>query len=123
MVILASNFRKNIDEAFTRRLRFVIELPLPDEGLRRDLWRKLFPPEVPLAAGVDFEFLAQRFKITGGSIRNIALHAAFLAAAAGAPVGMEHVLRSTRRELAKSGHLCLRADFEPYADLAGEEQP
>jgi SpoVK/Ycf46/Vps4 family AAA+-type ATPase len=121
VVILASNFRKNIDEAFTRRLRFVIELPLPDENLRRDLWRKLFPPEVPLAAGVDFEFLAQRFKITGGSIRNIALHAAFLAAAAGAPVGMEHVLRSTRRELAKSGHLCLRADFEPYADLAGEE--
>ncbi len=121
VVILASNFRKNIDEAFTRRLRFVVELPLPDEALRRDLWRKLFPPEAPLAAGVDFEFLARRFKITGGSIRNIVLHAAFLAAAAGAPVGMEHVLRSTRRELAKSGHLCLRADFEPYADLAGEE--
>ncbi len=123
VVILASNFRKNIDEAFTRRLRFVIELPLPDEGLRRRLWRQLFPAETPLAAGVDLDFLARRFKLTGGSIRNITLHAAFLAAAASGEVRMEHVLRATRRELAKSGQLCLPADFEPYADLLGEERP
>jgi hypothetical protein len=122
VVFLASNLRKNIDEAFTRRLRFIVELPLPDEDLRRRLWRKLLPDGVPLRPDVDLDFLARRFKLAGGSIRNVALNAAFLAASNGGVVGMEHLLRATRREVQKSGQLCVPADFEPYSDLLEEER-
>ncbi len=122
-VILASNLRRNIDPAFTRRLRFVVEFPLPGEADRRRIWRRLFPEPLPVAADVDLDFLARKFKITGGSIKNIVLHAAFLAAADGAPVAMEHLVRATGRELQKTGKLRVRGDFEQYFDLVREEAP
>ncbi len=80
IVILATNFRKNIDEAFTRRMHFLLDFPFPDEEYRLDIWRKVFPAETPRSLDVDYEFLARKFIISGGSIKNIALNAAFLAA-------------------------------------------
>ena len=79
IVILASNFRKNMDDAFLRRLHFTIEFPLPDEKSREDIWRKTFPEETPIENDVDFAFLS-KFKLTGGNIKNIVLAASFLAA-------------------------------------------
>lgn len=117
VVILASNFRKNLDEAFTRRLRFVIELPSPRKEQRRQLWERMFPPGVPRCEDLDLDFLAARLELTGGQIRNIVLAAAFLAAEEARPVAMEHLVRSAQRELAKTGRLCVKGDFGPYFHL------
>lgn len=113
IVILASNFKKNIDDAFLRRMHFVIEFPLPDEKLREKIWEGIFPEETPLGGAVDFTFLA-RFKVTGGNIKNIALSAAFLAAGDSATVEMEHLIRATKREFQKMGKLCTPGDFGEY---------
>lgn len=121
-VILASNFQKNIDEAFTRRLRFVIEFPFPEEEDRRRIWQQIFPAGAPMDAGVDFNFLARKFKFSGGNIRNVALNAAFLAAQNGGLVSMEHVIHATKREFQKTGKLCVKADFEQYFDLVRGKQ-
>lgn len=121
IVILASNFQKNIDEAFTRRLRFIIEFPFPEKDYRDQIWRKVFPAETPLAPDIDFDFLAHKLKLSGGSIRNIALSAAFLAAANSGHVGMEHIVCAAKREFQKMGRLCVRSDFEQYFELIESE--
>jgi AAA+ superfamily predicted ATPase len=101
VVILATNFKKSLDPAFMRRLRFIIDFPFPDEKSREEIWRKIFPENVPLAP-LDFKFLS-RLSITGGSIRNIALNAAFLAAEEGGAVSMNHIRRAAEEEYNKLG--------------------
>ena len=105
VVILASNLRGNLDEAFTRRLHFIVEFPFPEAADREIIWQVNFPPETPLAKEVDFRLLARRFRITGGNIRNIIMAAAFLAAEKSEPVNMVHLLHATRREYQKIGRL------------------
>ncbi|MGB9927654.1 MAG: AAA family ATPase [Methanosarcina sp.] len=112
-VILASNFRKNMDDAFIRRLHFTVEFPLPDERSRENIWRKTFPEETPIAKDVDFVFLS-KFKLTGGNIKNIVLAASFLAAEDSESVGMEHLVKATKREYQKIGKLFTEADFGKY---------
>lgn len=116
IVILASNFKKNMDEAFLRRLHFTVEFPLPDKELREKIWRNIFPGQTPIEEDVDFTFLAN-FKITGGNIKNIALSAAFLAAGDSLIVTMEHIIKSTKREFQKMGKLCTPGDFGKYYEL------
>ena len=116
IVILATNYKKNIDEAFMRRMRYLIEFPLPGEDLRLAIWKSAFAAEVPLD-GVDFPYLARQFELSGGSIKNIALNAAFLAAAQGSPVNMRHILDCVRSENAKVGKPMLRQDFAEYGAL------
>ena len=105
IVILATNLRKNLDEAFTRRLQAAVDFPLPEEPERLAIWRKVLPARAPLSADLDLEVLARRFKISGGNIRNIALGAAFLAAAEEGPLTMDRLLRATKREYQKMGKL------------------
>jgi AAA+ superfamily predicted ATPase len=105
VVILATNLRANLDEAFTRRLHFAIEFPFPDVADRVRIWQVNFPPETPLAPDLDFRLLAERYPIAGGNIRNIILSAAFLAAEREQPVGMSHLLHAARREYQKIGRL------------------
>jgi len=102
-VILASNRRKNIDEAFLRRIQFIVEFPLPSEHLRRLIWQKKIPARVPKSAGLDVNYLAKHFEISGGDIKNAALQATFMAAEAGTPLTMEHLLAALRREYRKMG--------------------
>jgi hypothetical protein len=99
LAILTTNRRKALDEAFLRRLRFVVQFPFPDEALRAEIWRRIFPPETP-TEGLDFHRLA-RLNLAGGNIRNVALNAAFLAADAGLPVGLPHLRRAARAEYTK----------------------
>jgi hypothetical protein len=66
---------------------------------------------------LDLDFMARKFKLSGGSIKNIALAAAFLAAREGCSLRMEHIIRSTRRELHKMGRVCVRSEFEQYFEL------
>ena len=105
VVILATNLRANLDEAFTRRLHFAIEFPFPEPSDRERIWRVTFPPETPIAPDADLKLLAERFRLAGGAIRNIVLAAAFLAAESRQPVGMSHLLHATRREYQKMGRL------------------
>ena len=105
VVILATNLRENMDEAFTRRIRFIVEFPFPDAGSRMEIWKTHFPREAPVGDGIDYEFLAEKYQIAGGNIKNIVLNAAFLAAEDGRKIKMEHILHGTRREYEKIGKL------------------
>ena len=116
-VILATNFRRNIDDAFLRRLDFVIDFPFPEPRDRERLWRGLVPPQAPVAPDVDFALLAQRFKLSGGAIRNCTLAAAFLAAEEGSTIDMAHLVRAVGVEYAKLGRLTIDADFDGFQEL------
>ncbi|MFE9790550.1 AAA family ATPase [Streptomyces goshikiensis] len=101
LAVLTTNLRRNLDEAFTRRLQFIVEFPFPGEADRERIWRVCFPPRAPRDPALDFARLARDFQLTGGSIRNVVLHAAFLAASDGTAIGMPQLIRATRREFRK----------------------
>ncbi|MGH9928207.1 MAG: AAA family ATPase [Pyrinomonadaceae bacterium] len=122
LTILATNQRKNIDEAFFRRMHFAVEFPFPDRNDRLAIWKHHFPTSAPVADDIDFNFLAGQFNLAGGSIKNIVVNAAFLAAANSGVIGMKHVVQATRREFQKIGRLCTDADFAPYHTLALESK-
>ena len=111
VVILATNLRENMDEAFTRRIRFVVEFPFPDEASRLRIWRTHFPQEAPLSDEIDYEYLAKQFQIAGGNIKNIVLNSAFLAAQDGGMIDMEHIVHGTKREFEKIGKLWSEKNF------------
>ena len=113
-VILATNFRRNIDPAFIRRLDFVVDFPFPEADDRKRIWRLLLPAEAPLADDVDVDFLATQFKLSGGAIRNCSLSAAFQAADEDTAIGMRHLVRAVALEYGKQGRLTLEADFERF---------
>ncbi|MFE7836530.1 ATP-binding protein [Streptomyces sp. NPDC057474] len=99
IAILTTNTREAIDPAFVRRMRFVVTFPFPDAEQRARLWAGAFPAGVP-TEGLDPVRLAQ-LAVSGGTIAQLAMHAAFLAADAGEPVGMRHVLDAARIECDK----------------------
>jgi hypothetical protein len=114
ILLLTTNLRANLDAAFTRRLDALVDFPSPEPAERLRLWQRAFGDAVPLGADVDLDFCATSFRLTGGSIRAIALTAAFLAAEARGPVSMRDVMRATRREYRKLGRICTAAEFGPY---------
>jgi hypothetical protein len=99
LAILTTNKRNALDEAFLRRIRFVVVFPFPDEALRREVWSRAFP-KAAVTEGVDLDKLA-RLSVPPGNIRNIALNAAFLAARTGGPIGMAHLRQAAMAECAK----------------------
>lgn len=103
IAILDTNMRSNIDEAFVRRMQFIVEFPFPDEESRRRIWQVTFPRETPLAPEVDFSLLARTIKLAGGNIKNIGLASAFYAASDGRSVGLPHLAEAARREFQKIG--------------------
>ena len=105
--------KKNMDDAFLRRLHFAIEFPFPNETLREKIWKSIFPKETPVSDDVDFGFLAN-FKITGGNIKNIVLAATFLAAGNSRIVKMEYIIKATKREFQKMGKLCTPEEVGEY---------
>jgi hypothetical protein len=102
IAVLASNLRHNMDPAFLRRLRFVVDFPFPGPAQRVLIWQAHLRTGAPLAPDLNLPLLADRLAVAGGTIRNIVLSAAFLAAAEDVPVGMDQLLRAARREYAKS---------------------
>jgi SpoVK/Ycf46/Vps4 family AAA+-type ATPase len=103
LAILATNVRHHMDEAFLRRLTFVIQFPFPDDLQRQRIWQRIWPEETPVAADLDFARLARMFAFAGGHVKNVALAAAFTAAARGSAVEMSDVLHAVRREYQKLG--------------------
>ena len=116
VVVMATNLSKNIDTAFLRRLHAMVEFPVPEEAERHRLWERNLMPGAPVN-DVDLDFLAHQFTLTGGSIRNAALTAAFLAAEAGTPITMATLVLGLSREFQKLGRLVPATDFGPYSDL------
>ncbi len=94
-----------MDDAFLRRLRFIVEFPFPDEANRLQIWRGHFPLKAPVSERIDFQTIAHRLQVAGGNIKNIVLAAAFHAADDGGVIGMEHILKAARREFDKIGKL------------------
>jgi len=117
IVLLTTNFRKNIDDAFTRRMHFVVDFPFPDEKYRLKIWEKIFPGKAPVSSEIDYSFLSRSFKITGGNIKNIALNAAFFAAEESGNIDMVHVVKGVKREYQKMGKVLGRAEFGNYYQL------
>jgi hypothetical protein len=117
-VILATNFRQNLDDAFLRRLDVVVDFPFPEAEDRRKIWELLLPRSAPIARDeIDVDFLAQQFKLSGGGIRNCSLAAAFMAADDGGEIAMRHLVRAVALEYGKLGRLTLESDFERYHEL------
>lgn len=119
--VLATNYKHNIDPAFFRRMKYIVEFQFPDPDTREMLWRTTIPKTTPLAEDVDIRFLAERFEFAGGNIKNCILNAAFLAAADGdgKEVHMKHYLEAIKYEFVKTGKVFTKADFEPYASEIG----
>lgn len=111
VAVLATNLLKNIDPAFMRRLHLVIEFPMPEPPERRRIWRRSIPAGAPVAEDLDLDYLGDTFELSGGSIHNAAMTAAFLAADRGHAITMELAILALRRELHKIGRLFMEGDF------------
>jgi predicted DsbA family dithiol-disulfide isomerase len=113
--ILTTNLRSHLDSAFFRRFQMVIEFPRPDKQARAQLWQRLLPPHAPKQPDISFEFLGEVVNLTGGNIRNAALHAAYLAAEEQCPISLQHIAIAVWRELAKDGRQITEADMRSLA--------
>lgn len=111
IVILATNFKRNLDEAFVRRLHFIIDFPFPDLRERAQIWQHIWPAEVKLSSKIDVNKLAEHLEIAGGNIRNVALQATFKAIDAthcsldALEIDISHILYAAERELRKIGKI------------------
>ncbi|HEX8468594.1 MAG TPA: ATP-binding protein [Allosphingosinicella sp.] len=114
VAILATNLKQNLDDAFMRRIDFVVDFPVPQAADRLRLWSKLTQSRAPLADDIDFESLAERYELTGGEIRSCALAAAHAAARDGVAIAMRHLVAAVAREYVKQGQPLRKALF---ADL------
>lgn len=121
VAILTTNLRSNVDRAFLRRLRFVLQFPFPDATLRAALWRGAFPAATP-TEGLDPDVLAV-LQVTGGSIRAMAVAAAFAAAHEGVPVRPEHVLHAAKVEYAKAERNLTETELRALVGLCNRSRP
>jgi AAA+ superfamily predicted ATPase len=126
-VILASNLKQNMDEAFMRRIHVIVEFPFPDTEARCQIYRVTFPDTVIRPPVAELRELAERFRVTGGSIKNIVLEATFRAEAEACRddsgrtrVTLRHLVLSIAREYQKLGKPLTRGEFgaEYYAWVA-----
>jgi len=114
--ILTTNLRNQIDKAFTRRFQVVVEFPRPDVTSRIKLWQRMFPPRAPLSDDINIDLLGRSANLTGGNIRNAALHSAYLAAEAGSAIELPHVATAIWRELSKERIQIPRSDLGLLAE-------
>lgn len=123
LAILATNRRKDLDEAFLRRLRYIIEFPLPGETERVRIWQSVFPTKVDIQE-LDIAFLAKQFQLTGGNIRSVAFNACLQSAQHGdgkkPKIGMAAVLVAVKRELEKMDRVANEHLFGQYQVLLRE---
>ena len=118
VVVLATNFEKNVDEAFLRRIHVRIDFAMPGPGERERIWRQAFPPAAPLAPDVDFGWFARQFEIAGGAIRNASVSAGFIAASAGTLITSDAIVAAVAREYRKLGRLITAKDFGEHHAVA-----
>ena len=106
LVILASNQRANIDDAFVRRLQAIIPFPMPQQEERYEIWRRTFPAQIALAGDVDWRHIAARHELTGANILNVTHFCAIEALARQArEVDLRSLEEAIRREYVKEGRV------------------
>ena len=115
--ILATNLMQNIDAAFMRRITFIVHFPFPDAQTRREIYLRTLPKRAPCEEDIDWDFLAEKFNLSGGHIKNIVVCAAFMAASEEAPISMRHLLEAAVNELKKNEIVVVREELREYADL------
>ncbi|MFG3134632.1 ATP-binding protein [Streptomyces sp. NPDC048211] len=116
IAVLTTNLRANLDEAFTRRLDVVADFPVPDAEQRLALWERCLGTEIPRAPDLDLRTCADRFELTGGSIRACAVTAAYQAAESGRPLETQQLVSAVLAEYRKLGRLVLDSDFGPWLE-------
>ncbi len=114
MTILATNLYHNFDAAFVRRITYVARIDSPDEATRLRLWQRILPETMPISKDVDYEFLAERFEISGSSIKSILHTAAYMAGAKDRAISMADVILALKYELEKLGRIIDSSDFANY---------
>lgn len=114
ITILATNLLQNFDDAYKRRIKYIVQFTFPQEGQRRQLWEQVFPGQMPLSDDLDREFLASNFELSGAAIKNIAVNAAFMAASGQEVTGMKHILAALQQEYKKSGKTLGREELKEY---------
>ncbi len=115
-IILTTNLREHIDSAFTRRFQMIVTFQRPDKKQRLVMWDTLLPKKAPRSSDLDIKAIANDINMTGGSIRNAALHAAYLAAAKGGEIGSHEMAKAIWRELNKEGRKRSRSDLGHLAE-------
>ena len=115
--ILATNLIGNIDAAFMRRITYVVHFPFPDPPMREQIYRRMIPKAAAVSDDIDWRFLAEKFELSGGHIKNIVLGAAFMAAGQGEEISMKHMLRAAVNEMKKNEIVVVRETLREYADL------
>ncbi|MFE6765290.1 ATP-binding protein [Streptomyces sp. NPDC057689] len=116
IAVLTTNLRANLDEAFTRRLDVVADFPVPDAEQRLALWERCLGTEIPRAPDLDLATCAERFELTGGSIRACAVTAAYQAAETGRPLDTAQLVAAVLAEYRKLGRLVLESEFGPWME-------
>ncbi|MCT4620609.1 MAG: ATP-binding protein [Marinisporobacter sp.] len=119
ITMLATNFLNNIDDAFLRRINFIIKFPFPDKETREKIWKITIPSNAPIE-DLDFDFIAKTFEMSGGNIKNTIIYAAFLAAQENQKIGMKHILFAAKYELQKMDKLLLKENLGEYVYLLEE---
>ncbi len=112
ITILATNYVNNIDDAFKRRIKFMINFVFPDKDVRLNLWKTILPKNARVDEPLDFEFFAERFELSGSNIKEILTNAAYLAASEGAGIKNKHIIEAIKLNFLKYGKILTAADFD-----------
>jgi AAA+ superfamily predicted ATPase len=112
--ILATNFLVSFDDAFKRRIKFMVNFPMPDEKERLVIWQKAFPSGMRLSPDIQLQRLAEKYELTGSSIKSIVISSAFYAAANNEEISMKHIFLALKDELEKDGKVIIKREFDMY---------
>lgn len=111
IAILATNYVNNIDDAFKRRIKFMINFSFPTPQVRLQLWNAILPPAVPCEEELDFEFYAEHFELSGSNIKEILTNASFIAASEGGELANRHIIEAIKLNFSKYGKILTDEDF------------
>lgn len=111
ITILCTNFINNIDDAFKRRIKFMVNFSFPEAPVRLKLWKTILPKEVPLEEEIDFEFFAEEFELAGSNIKEILTNASYIAAGQGMGLMNAHIVEAVKLNYAKYGKVLSDSDF------------
>ncbi len=117
IVVLSTNFVNNLDTAFMRRMKYIMQFSIPTADVRKKIWESCFPVSMPVSDDIDTDYLAQQFDFAGANIKNIVLSAAFLAVSENKPVHMRHIIMSIENEYLKFQKHVLPGEFGKYSEM------
>lgn len=115
IIVLTTNYLNNFDAAFRRRIKLIVTFEMPNEANRKIIWQSVFPQGAPRSAQLDFDFLAQKFALSGSSIKTIALNASFIAASEGQEIDMSAIIRALQLEYIKNGLILRKDELAEYS--------